>query len=226
MRPSPQQTGAARRCALAFAVLGLAVVSGCLMDTNLDATGGGTMTVKYRLTNASQLNAAKKRMQSSAVKLVSAQIDPAKWATFAIKFADITKLSTTEYFTRATFSVSEENGIHTLKVTYVNPDAVELPEDMAAYFGRDVTIAIQFPGPIVDSNATKTEGNRATWNYTLKDISTPQPLIVQARYKVGPVQDAAGQGAAGQAPEGTPPADGASAGGEKGAEGGTPTAGH
>jgi len=216
MRPSPSQSGAARRCALACAALALTLLSGCLMDATLNATGGGTMTVKYRLTNASQMNAAKKRMQSSAVKLVSAQIDPAKWATFVIKFDDITKLSSTEFFAKTTIRTGEEGGIRTFEAIYVNPDAVEMPEDMVAYFGREVTVKIEFPGPVVDSNATTTEGNRATWSYSMKDISTPQPVTVKARYKLG-AADAAGQ---------APAASGASGGGDKpaGAEGGTPKA--
>jgi hypothetical protein len=188
-----------RRCAWRCAVLFLVLcgLSGCLMDANLDANGGGTMTIKYRLTNASQLEASKKRMQSSAVKVVTAQVDPAKWATFVIKFDDITKLSTTEFFSRATFRLTDENGVKTLNVKYLNPDAAEMPDDMIAYFGKDVTLSVHVPGPIVESNATTTEGNAATWKYTMKDFSSPKEVALSVRYKVEPGAAGAGAGAAG-----------------------------
>jgi len=181
------------RCAVLVAAL--CTLAGCLMDGTLDAHGGGTMTIKYRLTTAAQLDSAKRRLKSPAVELVSAQVDADKWATFQIKFDDVTKLTTTDFFSHVTFRLSAENDVHTLSAQYLNPSATGLPDEMVAYLGPEASIAIHFPGPVVDSNATTVDGNTATWKYKMKAFTSMQQIDVHASYKSPPGKDASSNAA-------------------------------
>ena len=181
------------RCAVAL--LGLLVLSGCLIDATLDANGAGTVTIKYRLTTAAQLESSKKRMQSASVKLVNANVQPDKWATYELKFDDITKLNTIDFFSKAKFALTGDKDVKTLSIKYANPDASEMPADMINYFGREVSFTLHCPGPVVDSNGTSVEGNTVTWKYTTKEFSTIQEKEYHVTYKLAP--GAANAGAAG-----------------------------
>jgi hypothetical protein len=194
MNLSLYAASAAHRLRCAVFAAAVSTLAGCLMDANLDPNGGGTMTVKYRLTTAAQLESAKTRLRSPKVELVSAQVDADKWATFQIKFDDVTKLSTTDFFSRVTFRVNDENGVRTLNAQYLNPGASELPDEMVAYLGPEVSVAIHFPGPVVDSNATSVDGNTATWKYQMKPFTGMHQIDVHASYK-----SSAGKGAANDA---------------------------
>jgi len=209
---------AAHRLRCAVLVAAISTLSGCLMDATLGANGGGTMTIKYRLTTAAQLESAKKRLQSPKVELVSAQVDPDKWATFQIKFDDVTKLSTTDFFSRVTFRQSAENGVHTLSAQYLNPGATELADEMVAYLGPEASVTIHFPGPVVDSNAASVDGNMATWKYKMKAFTGMKQIDVHASYKSPPgkgaANDAARRETAGRVPRGEPASDAARTTGE------------
>jgi hypothetical protein len=166
--------------------IGLSLLAGCLVDATLDAKGGGTLTLKYRLTTEAQLQSAKKRLMSPDVVLVSAEVDAAKWATFELKFDDITKLSTTEFFNKTTFSLTRDTDGTTLTVKIANANPSVLPADMVEYFGNDVVITMHFPGTVVDSNATATDGTTATWKYRLKEFTNMRQIDLHARYQGPP----------------------------------------
>jgi len=182
--PSHGTTGTAGRRLIRCLPLCLAfcLLAGCLLDATLNPAGGGTMTIRYRLTNQAQLESAKKRVQSPRVKLVSAEVDAAKWATFKIQFDDVEALSTIEFFENTTFSLAKDGRVRKLEVKFVNKNPSELPDEMAAYMGKTFTVSLHLPGKILDSNATKTEGNTATWSYELKKFTVLPRTEVRVTY--------------------------------------------
>ncbi len=104
------------------------------------------MTIKYRLTNEVQLESAKKRLESPRVKLVSAEVAPDKWATFQIQFDDVKALSTVEFFKNATFALAEDGMVRKLEAKFTNKNPSELPDEMVAYLGKDMTFVLHLPG--------------------------------------------------------------------------------
>src|SRR5262249_20993152 len=93
-RPSAWRVPMLRRLSRALVLPLMIVISGCLVESTVDSKGGAVLKVQYRLTNENQLDAVKKQMQSPEVTLVDASVDKDKFATFNIKVADVTKLST------------------------------------------------------------------------------------------------------------------------------------
>lgn len=164
--------------------LALCLLAGCLLDTSLDAKGGGTMTIKYRLTNEVQLESAKKRLESPRVKLVSAEVAPDKWATFQIQFDDVKALSTVEFFKNATFALAEDGMVRKLEAKFTNKNPSELPDEMVAYLGKDMTFVLHLPGKVVDSNATETAGNTVTWRYELKKFTAMPVVEMRVTYEL------------------------------------------
>jgi hypothetical protein len=168
----------------AVLVLVLSAFAGCLLEGTLDRDGGGTLTVKYRLTKADQFANAKKRMQGPNVTLTNATLDAEKWATFDLKLADVTKLPTAPFFEHAKVSLSDDDGgTKTLSIKFVNPSHTELPKEMVDYFGNTVTVKIHLPGEVVKSNATKTEGQTVIWNYGLNEFGSKPEVDLTATFK-------------------------------------------
>ena len=165
-------------------LLAMSVLAGCLFDTVIDEKGGGTMTVKYRLTSEAQFRAAKRRFQSPHVILVDADVDKEKWATFHIKFEDVTKLPSTEFFTKTTVTLIDDGaGDTTLTVKYSNADTVQLLDELIEYFGNTVTMSARLPGDIVKTNAAESSGNTAKWAFPLRDFSEKPEFVMSVTYK-------------------------------------------
>jgi hypothetical protein len=184
-------------------LLAASLLAGCLFDAVIDEKGGGTMTVKYRLTSEAQFRSSKRRFESEHVTLVDASIDDKKWATFSIKFDDVTKLPSTEFFARASVSLIDDGaGKTTLSVKYKNEESVQLLDELLEYFGNQVTMAVQLPGEVVETNAGESSGNAAKWTMPLSTFSKSPDLVLSVTYKT-PSRAAASPAAAG-AP--TPPA--------------------
>lgn len=159
-------------------------LAGCLIDGTLEKDGGGTLTVKLRLMSVDQLPDAKKQMQSPQVELLSATLDDEKWATFNLKFADVTKLSTTQFFNRATFTLTDdEGGTKTLGIKCVNTNRAPLIKEMADYFGNQVTYIIHLPGEVVKSNAMQTDGKTVKWNYTSTELGEKPAYTLSVTFK-------------------------------------------
>lgn len=175
-----------RRFAINIATLLFAcfMFAGCLMDGTLDKDGGGTLTIKLRLMSVDQLADTKKQMQSPQVELVSATLDDDKWATFNLKFADVTKLSTTQFLNRATFTLADdEGGTKTLNIKYVNISRAPLTKEMADYFGNQVNFIIHLPGEVVKTNATQKDGNTAKWTYPAIELGQKPEYTLSVTYK-------------------------------------------
>jgi len=165
-------------------LLALSALAGCLMDGTLDDKGGGTLVIKYRLSSEAQFTSAKRRMQSAQVKLTDAKVDPDKWATFNLKFDDVTKLSSIEFFNHTVFTLSnDEGGTKTLSAKFTNPNPTRLPDEMIKYFGGEASITIHLPGTVVKSNAMKTEGNTVKWTYPFGDFTSAPEISVTVTYK-------------------------------------------
>jgi hypothetical protein len=165
-------------------LLAMSLLAGCLMDATINDKGGGTMTIKYRLSSEAQFSGAKRRVQSRYVTLTDAKIEPDKWATFDLKFDDVTKLSTIEYFDHTTFALTPgPDGTKTLTATFTNANPSKLPEEMVAYFGREAVITIHLPGEVVKSNATKTDGRTVIWTYPLAEFTSAPTINVTVTYK-------------------------------------------
>jgi hypothetical protein len=131
-----------------------------------------------------QMSDAKKQLQSPQVELVSATLDDDKWATFNVKFADVTKLSTTQFFNRATFTLADdEGGTKTLNVKFVNSNRAPLTKEMADYFGNQVTYIIHLPGAVVKTNASQKDGNTVKWNFTSVELGEKAEYTLSATYK-------------------------------------------
>lgn len=168
----------------AACLLAMSMLCGCLLDGTLDKSGGGTLKVRQRLPNKDQLEQAKKRLQSADVTVTEASINDDLWATFQVKFADVTKLPTTNFFERTKFALTDDDGgTKTLTVKYVNPTHTRLPADMAAFFGSSVTIVLHLPGAVVKSNAMKTSGDTVEWTYPFNDFGDMPEATYSVTYK-------------------------------------------
>jgi len=170
---------------IALVAVAMLAVSGCRIDLNLDAKGGGTGVVAYRLQKEWQLPAQKKNLESADVKVTDAEIDKDRLATFKVSFGDVTKLGTTQMFKTLILTRTVQDGVVKLagKVNAVN--AVKLPDQGVDYFGPDVTITVTVPGDIVDSNAKSTAGKTATWVYPINDVLGAKDLPLTLSYKQG-----------------------------------------
>lgn len=176
-----------RRLVPSVVALSLAVlISGCFMDTVIDAKGAGTMVVKFRLTTEAQLEPNRKRFESAHVKVANATVDKDKWATYELKFEDITKLNSVAHFQNTTVTLTDgEGGTKALAIKNVNKNPNKMPEEMVAYFGKDVRLTITVPGEIVTSNATSTAGKTATWAYALNDFTNAPEISLTVTFKAG-----------------------------------------
>lgn len=179
-----------RRLALAALFLTLLTLSGCLITGTLDEKGGGTLTLKIRLTSEAQLQPRKLRLQSAAVKVVSASIDKDNWATYELRFADVTALSTTEHFQHTAITLTDgPQGTKLLTIKSANPTPHRLNDEAIAYFGNQMSIAITLPGDIVTSNASATEKRTATWSYTLRDFVAAKDHTLEVAYRAPAAKD-------------------------------------
>jgi hypothetical protein len=170
--------------ASAACLLAMSMLCGCLMDGTIDKSGGGTLTVRQRLAGKEQFEQAKKRLQSADVTMTDASVGDDKWATFQVKFADVSKLSTTAFFEHTKFTLNDdEGGTKTLTVKYVNPSHTKLPDEMVAYFGSTVTIVLHLPAEVVKSNAAKTSGSSVEWSYPFAAFADLHELTLNVTYK-------------------------------------------
>jgi hypothetical protein len=155
----------------------LCVLASCRFETTIDSKGAGTMRVVTRVTAETQLEPTKKRMTSPSVQVTSATIDKDKWATFDLKFDDITKLPTASFFAGTTIKLSDgPEGTRVLEMKHTNANPSKLAPELITYFGNEVKIALTVPGSIVKSNATSVQGSTATWDYTLDSFDTMKSI--------------------------------------------------
>ncbi len=169
----------------AWALAGLLVLlAGCELDGRLDASGAGTLTIRYRLMHATQLETQKKRLQSDRVTVLSAEVTPDKWATFRIAFPDVGALSGTEFFQKTQFSLTEDGPRRHFTAVYANPDHDPLPEDLVAYYGGQMTMTLRVPGRLVTSNAPRATDDAATWTFGIQDFADRPRVEFTATYEL------------------------------------------
>jgi hypothetical protein len=150
----------------------------------VDAKGGATLDVTYRIGKGSTLEAERKRMESPSVKVLSAAMDGDNNVKFALKVNDITKLSTAQFFQEATITLTDgEGGTKVLAAKIKRKSPMKLPDEALAYFGKEVKIAVTLPGNVVKSNATKTDGKTATWTYEMNAFMNTKETALDVTYK-------------------------------------------
>ncbi len=178
--------------AVALGMFALSIVSsGCLLETTLDAKGGGVMTVTYRAKKDVKLEQEKKRMESAAVKVTSAEtVGDSGQVRFKLAFADVTKLPTAPFFQGATVTRSDgsKKGTKVVTAKIVHPKPTKIGEAGVQYFGNEVKFVVTFPGEIVESNAKTKEGKTATWVYGMSEFHEMPEVLLTATYKEAPVE--------------------------------------
>jgi hypothetical protein len=128
------------------------------------------------------------------VKVAEATIDKDKWATYTLKFDDITKLNTVPTFQHTTVTLTDaEGGAKALAIKHVNAATNKLPEEMVVYFGKEVRLSVTLPGDIVTTNATSKTDKTATWTYPLNDFTMSPEVNLNVTFKPG-AGDQPGQG--------------------------------
>ena len=151
-------------------VLLLAAAGGCVVDGRLDAGGGGTLTMSYRLVSIANLEHMKERLASPEVTVTQASMTPDKHATFGISFRDVRALPTATAFSTMQVAMADEpDGLRTLTVTVPRQPGT-LPPPYIKYVGGELRVNLVMPGDIVRSNATSTNARTATWVRAIGDL--------------------------------------------------------
>jgi hypothetical protein len=176
--------------ALEYAVIVplLVAISGCLIESTLDAKGGGVMTLTYGVVKPEELPSVKKKMESSAVKVLSAELEGSgdkRQAVFKLQFDDVTKLPTTQFFNNVRITRADgskpNTKVLTAKVKHDKP--VKMPDGAADVFGKEVKVQVTLPGEVVESNATSSSGSTVTWTWGLSQFFEQTDLTLTATYK-------------------------------------------
>jgi len=178
-----QKTLAARAVVLSL----LVATSGCLHEVTLNAKGGGTMTVTYHVDNKAELQAAKRNLESSWVKVTSAELVGAgadSRGVFKLEFQDIARLYSAPYFKDLTVTRADGSKpgtkVLTGKIKHSQPS--KLPDNVAERYGKEVKIAVTFPGEVVESNGKVSGGNTVTWTWGLQEFFDTPELTMTATY--------------------------------------------
>lgn len=164
----------------------LLLLSGCLFNTTVDAKGGGTMHLRYRVGPDTKLETLKAQMQSADVQIEKLDLDKQNWVTADLKFADITKLSTTSFFKQTAITLADgpEKGTKTLSAVWKNAKPGKLADSLVEYYGREVTIEVTLPGEVVKTNAASHKGATAKWTIPMNDFMSAKEVPLSATYKV------------------------------------------
>jgi hypothetical protein len=168
----------------AVAVAMTLAVSGCILDVRLDADGGGTLKLRYHLDKNATLGTVAERLSSPSVVVRSARIDAAGWGTFKLQTADMTTLSSASVFRNVTVqrTPGAKPGTTDWTATLRQPKPIELPDSILQHYGKDFTVTVTFPGPVVTTNATRHEGSTATWVMPLREMSSRPETVFSATY--------------------------------------------
>lgn len=175
-----------RRVLIAAIVLPLTLsLGGCLYETNLNAKGGGTITVTQPLNGKNDLVKLENQMKSSSVKLESSKVsEDGKSGTYNLAFDDITKLPTAPYFKLVTITRTDgkEKGTKTVTAKYKNPKPGPLPDKIVEFYHNEIKVVTTFPGPVTESNG-KVSGNTVTWSWGMNEFYKQAETVMTATYK-------------------------------------------
>ena len=168
---------------LAVLAVGL---SGCLFETALDANGGGTMTITTAIGKPADLDVIAKKLASPNVKVISAELlkGDATRGVYKIQFDDFTKLSSSDFFKQATFTRTDgADGTKVLTTTIKHDRSTDVSDSVIEKLGKEVKVVTTFPGPVVESNGTVSNGNIVTWTWPMKEFHAAREVMMTAAYK-------------------------------------------
>ena len=159
--------------------------SGCLIETNLDADGGGMVTATYQLKKGANVKDLKPQMQSPDVEVTDAKITDDSKGVFDLKVKDITKLSTAKFFNRShiTRTVDKEKGTTTVVAKVKNDKPKKVPDAIKKFYNDKVKIVTTAPGEITETNAKSKDGKTATWEYTMDEFFNVPEVEMKLTYK-------------------------------------------
>lgn len=192
----------ARFLVATVALLGL---SGCL-EINAKVNENGTGTATVILAAPSGRSPADKRSAFAGphvtvedVKLESTQ------ATYKIKFDDVTKLNTSQFFRGLSTTVTRKDGTTTLvskvgkagkagdapatkskaEPTGQESKKKETGATKASKKAEEIvfTLKLTLPGEVVDTNANEKSGNEATWKLSRAELKTLPQRSFSVTYK-------------------------------------------
>ena len=166
-----------------LAVLLLGSASGCVVEGTLDASGGGTLTLRYRLVSIANLEDMKRRLASPDVTLTQASMTPDKQATFGLAFREVRGLSTVPALAATHVALADEaDGLRTLTVTLPEKPGT-LPAPYITYLGGELRVTLAMPGDIVRSNATSVNGRSATWVRKIDELQQHPASTFNATFR-------------------------------------------
>ncbi|HWP66086.1 MAG TPA: hypothetical protein VNO26_09260 [Candidatus Limnocylindria bacterium] len=168
---------------LTAALVWLLAASGCVVEGTLDAAGGGTLELRYRLVSIANLEQMKSRLASPDVTVTDATMTPDKHATFRVAFRDVRTLPTAPALAATQVALTDDaGGLRTLTVTLPGRQG-ELPAPYVAYLGGQLRVTVTLPGEIVDSNATSTSGRSATWVRAIAEVEREPSTVFRVTYR-------------------------------------------
>jgi hypothetical protein len=173
------------RCAAV--VLLVATLSGCLFESSLDANGGGSMTITIQLGKSADFPVVKKKLESSAVTVTSAEESPLAdgvRAVYKIQFDDVTKLASTEFFKNVV--VTRADGVEGNKIvtaTVKRERAAQLSDAVLEKLGKEIKVVLTLPGPVIESNGKVSDGTTVTWTWGMREFHAEREVMLTVAYK-------------------------------------------
>ena len=194
----------------------IAALGGCLYETTLDANGGGTMMVTLHGIKRQSFDVIKGKMASNAVTVTSADFsgdDDNGTCLVKLRFDDILKLSTAEFFKNVTLTRSAGQAGTTILSAVIrnNTKGPELSDAALAKLGNEIRIATTFPGDIVETNGTVSGGRTVNWAWNLKQFFKTPEVMMTAAYKAAAAGSADSTAVPATPAAAPPPAGGAPA---------------
>jgi hypothetical protein len=161
------------------------LASGCLIETTVDANGGGTIKATYKIAKDQTLDQQKRSFTSETMSVTKADLAKDNTVTIEAKYSDIAKLSSAPMFKNVVLAVTSDDkaGTKTITAKQVNRAPAKLPPSVLDYFGNEFTFTATLPGEVVKSNGTA-KGNTVTWALTLTKILGDKEVPFEVTYKV------------------------------------------
>lgn len=183
------------------------LASGCLIESTLDAKGGGTIKATYKLAKDQNLEQQRKQFTSATMSVTKADLDKDNTVHIEATYTDITKLNSAPMFKNVVLAMTSDAkaGTKTITAKQVNRNQAKLPPAMLDYFGNEFTFSITLPGEVVKTNADSTSGNTATWKMPLTRILGEKEIPFEVTYKAA-ADDSTAAGAGASTPAAAAPA--------------------
>ena len=139
------------------------------MEVDATVRQDGSATVRFRI---SQLNAQghehiRKRIQAPSVKLISAALENGT-GIYEVSVRNTVALRTVPVLRKVSIKHQEEEGHSTLELAIPQRPRTANKEPRES----DVTIRItlNLPGPVIETNGTKTADSKVVWQATRADL--------------------------------------------------------